>query len=92
MVLKKGDEHRKMKTAQIKKWGNSKGVLLPKVILDMLSLKTDDAVDIDVIDQEIVITPIKKKPKSLLERFEGYGGVTKQEEFLSDETVGKEIF
>lgn len=81
-----------MRTAQIKKWGNSKGILLPKVVLDMLSLKTDDSVDIDVVDQKIVISPIKKRRLTLTERFEGYKGSTKQEEYWTDDPIGKEIF
>lgn len=81
-----------MKTIQIKKWGNSKGILLPKAILDMLSLKIDDSVDIEVVEQKIIISPVKKKHRSLAERFKDFEGETKHAEYWTDEPVGKEIF
>lgn len=81
-----------VKTAKIKKWGNRKGIVLPKVILDMLSLKTDDSVNIEVIEQKIVITPNKRRRVTLAERFEGYEENTKQAEYWTDASLGKEFF
>ena len=43
-----------MNTIKIKKWGNGNGILLPKVLLDMLSLKTDDELFIEFIDNKIL--------------------------------------
>lgn len=45
---------------QIVKRGNSNFVLLPKDLLDMLNLKLDDFVYLEVKEKSIVITPLKK--------------------------------
>lgn len=79
------------KTAQVKKWGNGTGILLPKVILDMLTIKVNDSVEISVNEQNIVISPIKKKHLTLVERFADYEGETKQDEYWKDGPTGKEI-
>lgn len=80
------------KTTQIKKWGNGSGILLPRVILDMLSIKTNDSVEISISEQNIIISPVKKKHLTLAERFANYDGETKQHEYWSDSNTGKEIF
>ena len=80
------------KTTSIKKWGNGAGVLLPKVILDMLSIKTDDSVEFSVDEQNIIISPVRRKHLTLAERFANFEGTTKQEEYWTDNPTGKEIF
>lgn len=79
------------KTTQIKKWGNGSGILLPKTVLDMLSMKANDPVVISVDDENIIISPVKKKHISLSERFASYEGKTKQEEYWEDLPRGKEV-
>ena len=79
-------------TTKIKRWGNGNGILLPKVMLDMLSLKADDYLSIELIDDKIILSPAKKKGLTLAERFANYNGETKQEEYWSDEPIGKEVF
>ena len=78
------------KTTRIKKWGNGAGILLPKVILDMLSIKTDDSVEISVEKQNIIISPVRKKHLTLAERFANFEGIPKQEEYWTDNPTGKE--
>ena len=79
-------------TTKIKRWGNGNGILLPKVMLDMLSLKADDYLSVELIDDKIILSPAKKKGLTLAERFANYNGETKQEEYWSDEPIGKEVF
>ena len=79
-------------TTKIKRWGNGNGILLPKVMLDMLSLKADDYLSIELVDDKIVLSPAKKKGLTLAQRFANYEGETKQEEYWVDEPVGKEEF
>ncbi|MBQ9840567.1 MAG: hypothetical protein IJO78_03125 [Erysipelotrichaceae bacterium] len=79
-----------MTTTRIKKWGNGSGILLPKVLLDMLALKVDDLLSIELVDNKIVLSP-NKKSKTLEELFEGFEGETIQEEYWLDEPRGKEI-
>lgn len=77
---------------KIKRWGNGNGILLPKVVLDMLSLKADDFLSIEMQDEKIILSPIKKRSLTLAERFSNYTGETEQQEFwLDDDPVGKEF-
>ena len=69
---------------KISKWGNSQVVRLPKVILDSLLLRENDAVEISTIDDSIVIKKVGRKRRakvSLEERFKDWNG----EYVLSDE-------
>lgn len=40
----------------IKKWGNSQGVILPKMVLDSLDLRVDDDIKLEVNDNKIILT------------------------------------
>lgn len=78
------------KIMNLKKWGNGIGILLPKAILDMLTLKVNDEVEIKVVEDNIVISPVKRKHMTLAERFSEYEGETSQTEFWDDNPIGKE--
>ena len=41
--------------------GNSRGIRLPKIILDKLAVK--DKLNMEVTDNEIILTPIKEPPR-----------------------------
>jgi len=60
----------------IVKWGNSRGVRLPKFLLDSVCLSDNDAVEVTVEDNSIVIKKAVERmaPKSIKERFEGFSG------------------
>ena len=77
----------------IQKWGNSKGVRLPKSILDNLSMQENDTVEIMAEDDYIIIKKTARRRrarKSLEERFEGYTGNYQCEELDWGAPVGKE--
>jgi antitoxin MazE len=42
--------------------GNSKGVRIPKSVLDQLDIS--DKVDMEIDNQQIILKPIKKKPRA----------------------------
>jgi antitoxin MazE len=42
--------------------GNSKGIRIPKYVLEELNIQ--DAVDLRITDDHLVVSPIKKKPRS----------------------------
>ena len=82
-------------TGTIQKWGNSQGVRLPKVILEVLLLQENDPVEIVAENDAIVIRkPAKKRraKKSLEERFENYTGDYKCEEYDWGKPMGKEVW
>lgn len=77
---------------KITKWGNSQGIRLPMAVMELLSLKTGDELQMTVESNSITLTPNKKRRMSITERFANYEGPTQQEEIWSDEVVGKEVF
>lgn len=80
----------KVLTTKIKRWGNGNGILLPKVLLEMLSLKLNDSFRIRIVDKEIVLTPVKKS-LTLSERFAAYQEKDTDDEYWTDDPVGKEF-
>lgn len=79
-------------TIKIKRWGNGNGILLPKTLLEMFSLRTNDELSLEIKDDSIMLSPVKKQHKTLTERFAGYNGESKQPEYWTDTLVGKEEF
>lgn len=77
-------------------WGNSRGIRLPKAILDLVGLGDNDEVTLTVNDDSIVIrkaVPERKRRTypSLLERFADYNGDYVPEEWDTGKSVGKEV-
>jgi len=63
-------------TATITKWGNSRGIRLPKPYLENLGIKENDSVDISLEGNAIVIKKsAQKKRKTLEQRYEEFYGV-----------------
>lgn len=78
------------------RWGNSRGIRLPKAILDIVGFKDDDEVSLTVDNGSIVIkkaVPIgEQRPyPSLAERFASYQGDYVPEEWDTGPAVGKEL-
>jgi antitoxin MazE len=82
-----------MATTSIVKWGNSRGVRLPKHLLDSVNLSENDTVEITAENDSIVITKaISRKHKTLKERLAGFSGDYSFEELNTGSTVGREVF
>jgi antitoxin MazE len=79
------------KGLKISKWGNGQGIRLPLAVMQLLSLKLGDDLNMEVSDNKIILTP-KKKRLSLAERFAGYTGESVKEDVWSDTPVGKEVW
>lgn len=77
------------------RWGNSRGVRLPKTVLDLVGLKDDDEVSLTINDDSIIIRKAReergKNYPSLAERFSGYTGDNVPKEWETGAAVGKEI-
>ena len=61
-----------MTESSLVKWGNSQGVRIPKKMLELLGIKDNDKLNIVLEESSIVITPTKKRSKTLKERFEEF--------------------
>ena len=78
--------------AQIKKIGNSKGIIIPAAILKVLDIKDSEELSIKVNGNEIILTKETAfNPKSLEELFIGYQE-TYQGEIVFDDTQGREVW
>ena len=72
------------------KWGNSNAVRLPKALTDALNLRENDAIQINIEGNAIVIR--KPRPASLRELFEGYNGDFMSKEWDTGTPVGREVW
>ena len=76
--------------AQVKKWGNSQGIRISKEILKSAGIRTNDILDIELIDGNIVLKKTFKH-KTLEERAEELGQkIGPYDEFAWSEPVGRE--
>ncbi len=88
LLMKDGED---MNT-QIKKIGNSKGVIIPAAILKVLDLKESEDLTIRIENNEIILSKVEVfDPKSLDELFVGYKGTYKTE-IVFDDAKGKEVW
>ena len=81
----------------IKKWGNSLATRIPKAVVESIDLHLDQKIDIEAVNGQIIITPVKEKKEYKLEELlsqckPGSMKLTKEDqEWLNAEPVGKEI-
>ena len=88
LLLKAGDY---MHT-QIKKIGNSKGVIIPAGVLKALNIHESQELSLKVEGNEIILSKIDAfDPKSLDELFIGYTGEY-QGEIIFDDFKGREVW
>ena len=76
---------------QVKAWGNSQGIRLSKELLALAEIKSNDLLDISVIDGNIPPKKIENRHRTLEEWAEKYGGkLGPYEEYDWGEPVGRE--
>ena len=77
---------------QIKKWGNSLALRIPKSFALNANLRQDELVDLTIDEERIVITPIGQKEYSLEELLDRVNESNLHGEFDTGAPVGKEIW
>ena len=77
---------------QIKKWGNSLALRIPKLLALDANMKLNKLVDISFDKGSIIITPIDEKEYSLKKLLEGVSKNNLHGEFDTGTPVGKEIW
>ncbi len=81
-----------MQTA-IQKWGNSQGIRIPKAFLEALGMRENDLVELSRVDNNILISKVKKEQELTLEDiFQDYDGAYKAEKFDWGSPSGKEVW
>jgi antitoxin component of MazEF toxin-antitoxin module len=77
-------------TTQIKKIGNSKGIIIPSAVLKIMNLKEHDELTLIVEGNDLIVSKGSTfNPQSLDELFEGYTGTYNAELVFFDD-VGRE--
>lgn len=74
----------------ITRWGNSRGVRLPRALLEAVDFGENEHVELEAVEGMIVIRPVKKK-RSLDDVFSGYKGTYRPVEEW-DPPVGEEAW
>ncbi|KAF1299080.1 hypothetical protein BAU15_00085 [Enterococcus sp. JM4C] len=64
----------KIAIKEIKKWGNSKGILLSKADLEQLGAKDNNKLQMTISNGKITLVPITDEPKTFDDLFIGYDG------------------
>ena len=78
--------------AQVKVWGNSQGIRIPKELLQDAGITLNDLLDISVSDGVITLTKAFRH-KTLEERAAEYGGnLILEGEYDWGEPVGREVW
>lgn len=78
--------------AQVKAWGNSQGIRIPQVILKATKIKTNNFLEIEVVNDEIVLRK-KNRHLTLAERIAKAGGTLEHvSEYDWGEPVGREVW
>lgn len=78
--------------AQVKAWGNSQGIRIPQEILKEIRIKTNDFLEIEVVNDEIILRK-KDRHRTLAERIAKAGGSLEHvSEYDWGEPVGREIW
>lgn len=76
--------------AQVKSWGNSQGIRLPKALLESVGVQLNDFLNIEIQGDSIVLTKTFKH-KTLEERAAEFAGkIGPYEELEWGEPVGRE--
>ncbi|ANA15273.1 AbrB/MazE/SpoVT family DNA-binding domain-containing protein [Acetobacter oryzifermentans] len=74
----------------VRKWGNSAAIRLPAGVLDAVSLKIDQAVDVREEDGRIIIEPVRAVPLKLEELVSGITNENRHDEMDFGSSVGGE--
>ncbi|MCB8924479.1 MAG: AbrB/MazE/SpoVT family DNA-binding domain-containing protein [Ardenticatenaceae bacterium] len=77
---------------QIKKWGNSLALRIPKLLAEQLDIKTDSEVEIAVEDGQMVIKPLPEPTLTLEELLAQITDENLHEEVETGTAVGGEAW
>ena len=78
--------------AQVKSWGNSQGIRLPKDLLEGIGVRLNDFLNIEIQGDNIILSKTFKH-KTLEERAAEFSGkIGPYEEFEWGDPVGRELW
>ncbi|NWC64341.1 AbrB/MazE/SpoVT family DNA-binding domain-containing protein [Cedecea sp. P7760] len=79
----------------IKKWGNSAGMVIPGALMDELGVKIGQSMEAEVIDNQLIMKPARKK--YTLDELLAHGDpsapkFSEEDIWGKDNPVGKEVW
>ena len=77
---------------RIRKWGNSLGLRIPKSIAEQTGVKEGSAVELNVEDERLVITPVKVEAYRLADLLERVTDENLHGEIDTGDPVGREVW
>jgi antitoxin MazE len=77
---------------QIKKWGNSLALRIPKALAEEIDISTDTYVDLSIVDGRLVIKPITEPDFTLEELLAGISESNLHREVDTGVSVGNEVW
>lgn len=77
---------------QVKKWGNSLALRIPKALANEMAISTDTSVEISIIDGQLVVTPLPEPPFSLENLLAGITEENLHQEVETGSAVGNEAW
>ena len=77
---------------QIKKWGNSLALRIPKALAEEIDIATDSYVDLSIVDGHLVIKPITGPDFTLEELLAGISESNLHQEVDTGVPVGNEVW
>ena len=93
IVYTKHKEGEDFMQATIQKWGESQGIRIPKAFLEALGMAENDIVELNRVEDNLVITKVKKEKELTLEEiFKDYKGEYMAEEFDWGSPAGREVW
>jgi antitoxin MazE len=78
-----------MMKVSVNRWGNSKGIRLPKAVTEALDIEENDSLNIEIKDGAVVLSKPKKEI-TIEEMFKDYKGGSFQAEIQEFEPEGNE--
>lgn len=75
----------------IQKWGNSQGIRLPKILLDLVKWSENEQIAVNVEDGKLIIEKVEVR-KNIKELFAGFDGKYEPVDMDWGEAVGDEIW
>ena len=78
--------------AQVKKWGNSLALRIPKPLAEQLSIKNDTEVEIQIVDDQLMIKPLPEPALTLEALLAQITDENLHEEIETGTAVGGEVW
>ena len=78
-------------TTTVQRWGNSKGIRIPKIILDSVCWNENEELELSLEGEKLIVQKAQKR-KTIEELFKGFDGEYKPGEVDWGEPVGKEVW